>query len=310
MYEHVPVLLREVLEYLNPRPGDRFIDCTLGGGAYAFALADKVGPTGKVLAIDQDALAVKNAAEEIKRRNLKNIVVVQGNFKNLRTIVDNNLPVSPQFDGIVWDLGLSSAQLADAARGFSFQGERPLDMAFGPAAAVATADIVNQYPLPELTRIFREYGEERQAYYIAKAIVAARRQKRLQTTAELVAIIEQAVPFRFRSRIHPATKIFQALRMETNGELAALAAALPEALSLLKPAGRLVAVSFHSGEDRIVKRFFKNTPVLLILTKKPVRPTPEEIAANPRSRSAKLRAAELRTEAGADEEKRAPIKIR
>jgi len=297
MYEHVPVMLREVLEYLDPRPGGRFLDCTLGGGGYTFALAEKIGPRGRVLAIDQDELAVRHATEQINLKKLRNIAVVQGNFKNLRTLADADAAGSSAWDGIVFDLGLSSAQLDDVARGFSFQGERPLDMAFGPDAVVSTEQIVNQYPLAELTRIFRDYGEERQAYHIAKAIIASRRQQRLETTADLVALIESAVPPRFRSRIHPATKAFQALRMETNGELAALAAALPEAATLLKPAGRLVVVSFHSGEDRIVKKFFKDEPKLMILTKKPIGPTAAEVVANPRARSAKLRAAEFRPDA-------------
>ncbi|NCN99659.1 16S rRNA (cytosine(1402)-N(4))-methyltransferase RsmH [Candidatus Falkowbacteria bacterium] len=296
MYEHIPVLMPEALEYLQPKTGGHFIDCTLGGGGYTFALADKVGASGKILAIDQDELALNNTRAKIKTKKLKNIIVAEGNFKNLKDIVADNVSDAKKFDGIVFDLGLSSAQLADEERGFSFQGDRPLNMAFGLDSTVATEDIVNNYSLLELTRIFREYGEERQSYYIAKAIVAARHEKRIKTTAELVAIIEQAVPFRFRTRIHPATKIFQALRMETNGELDALIAALPEAVSLLKPGGRLVLVSFHSGEDRIVKRFFKNTPELLILTKRPLIPQEEEIIANPRSRSAKLRAAELRRE--------------
>jgi 16S rRNA (cytosine1402-N4)-methyltransferase len=292
-YSHVPVMLAEVLEYLNPQGGGRFIDCTLGGAGYTLALAERVGEKGKILGIDLDELAIKNAAAEIARRKIKQIVLVQDNFKNLKDIVNANFPAETKFDGIVFDLGLSSAQLDDEARGFSFKGDRPLNMAFGPTEA-ATVDIVNRYPLLELTRIFREYGEERRAYQIAKAIVAARHRKKIVTTADLVAIIEQVVPFRFYSKIHPATRVFQALRMETNEELAALSAVLPEAVNLLKPTGRLVVVSFHSGEDRIVKRFFKELALadrLLILTKKPLIPTMAEMAANPRARSAKFRAA-------------------
>ena len=290
-YFHVPVMLKEILEYLSPRPGSKFIDCTLGGAGYTLALAEAVGSTGKIIGLDLDELAIKNAAAEIKNRKLNNIVLVRGNFKNLVSIVKEEFSQSERFDGIVFDLGLSSAQLDDETRGFSFKGDRPLDMAFGPDNNDSTEEIINHYPLLELTRIFREYGEDRQAYRIAKKIVEIRRDKRIKTTADLVGIIESVIPFRFRSRIHPATRIFQALRMETNRELEALAEVLPAAVGLLKPNGRLVIVSFHSGEDRIVKRYFKNNDNLQILTKRPLVPAAEETAANPRARSAKLRAA-------------------
>ncbi|MFA5155437.1 MAG: 16S rRNA (cytosine(1402)-N(4))-methyltransferase RsmH [Patescibacteria group bacterium] len=290
-YEHIPVMRREVLSYLQPRPGQKFIDCTLGGAGYTLALAEQVGQTGQVIGIDLDPAAIEHARAELQEKNLSNVVLVQDNFKNLKEIVASQGLADSRFDGIVFDLGLSSAQLADTSRGFSFQGERPLEMTFGPANRQSTAAIVSQYPLPELTRIFREYGEERWAYQIAKAIVNARREQTIRTTAELVKIIESVVPFRFRTRLHPATRIFQALRMETNAELDALAAALPQAVELLKPQGRLTIISFHSGEDRIVKRFFKSTSGLQILTKRPDIPTDQETAANPRARSAKLRAA-------------------
>jgi len=293
-YSHKSVMLREVLKFLNPSAGQKFIDCTLGGAGYTLALAQIVGEKGKVVGIDLDDLALKNAAAEIKNRKFTNIILVPGNFKNLEAIIGANFPKGQKFDGIVMDLGLSSAQLDDESRGFSFKGDRPLDMAFGPANERSTADIVNYYPLSELTRIFREYGEERDAYRIAKAIVESRRVKKLATTAELVALIESAVPLRFRSRIHPATKIFQALRMETNEELSALSEVLPAAAKILKTGGRLVVVSFHSGEDRIVKRYLRDTAGWKILTKRPEIPTEDEIGANPRARSAKLRAAETK----------------
>lgn len=291
-YEHVPVMLKEILEYLQPKPGGIFFDGTLGGGGYTFALAHAVGPKGKVLATDMDRLAIDNATERAKQADLKNIVLVQDNFKNLRSVAAQNLPAGTKFDGIVFDLGLSSAQLADEQRGFSFQGDRPLDMAFGPNGNQPTTEIVNQYPLLELTRIFRDYGEEKWAYRIAQAIVAARRVASITTTGQLATIAESAVPKRFHHKIHPATRIFQALRIETNGELAALETVLPDAASLLKPFGRLVVVSFHSGEDRIVKRFLKGETGFKILTKRPLIPTEDETASNPRARSAKLRAAE------------------
>jgi len=290
-YFHIPVMLREVLKYLEPRSGQKFVDCTLGGAGYTLALAEKIGLTGKIVGIDLDNLAIQNAAAEIKRQKLSNIVLIQDNFKNLKKIVKENFFESERLDGIVFDLGLSSAQLDDEARGFSFKGERPLDMAFGPSNGGETEKIVNEFPLLELTRIFRDYGEEKRAYYIAKAIVAARQEKRIKTTSELVAIIEKAVPFRYHVKIHPATRIFQALRMATNEELQVLSEVLPQAVEFLKPGGRIVVVSFHSGEDRIVKRFFKSTENLYILTKRPLIPTDTETADNPRARSAKLRAA-------------------
>lgn len=290
-YQHIPVMLPEVLEHLNPLPGGKYIDCTLGGAGYTLAIAEKAGSKGKVIGIDLDEMAIQNAEAKINEKKLKNISLVNDNFKNLKTIISEKFPAE-KFDGIVFDLGLSSAQLDDEARGFSFKGERPLDMSFGPINEKSTVEIINQYPLLELTKIFRDYGEEKYAYQIAKAIVASRREKRIKTTSDLVGIIERAVPPRFRTKIHPATRVFQALRIETNEELAGLQAVLPDAVDLLKPHGRLVIVSFHSGEDRIVKRFFKGEEDLKILTKRPLIPTDKETEENPRARSAKLRAAE------------------
>ncbi len=293
-YSHVPVMLKEVMTYLSPRAGGRFLDATLGAGGYTLALAEAVGPKGQILALDLDEEAIKNAARLIKKKKLSNIILVPKNFKNPALAVKEAFQKNLKFDGLVFDLGLSSAQLADSKRGFSFSGDRPLDMAFGAKSPRSTLDIVNRYSLLELTRIFRDYGQERYAYPIARALVKARASHRLKSTAELVAIITSVVPYRFPKRLHPATKVFQALRMETNGELANLALALPAALKLLKSGGRLVVVSFHSGEDRIVKNFFREAQAagaLKILTKKPLPPTVAEITANFRARSAKLRAA-------------------
>jgi len=291
-YSHIPVMIREVLKYLDVKEGKKFVDCTLGGAGYTIALAEQTGVRGKVLGIDLDRLALDNAQQIIKQKKIKNIVLVQGNFKNLENIVSENFKEGMKFDGIVFDLGLSSAQLADETRGFSFKGEHPLDMAFGPDNDKSSADILNYYSLLELTKIFQEYGEEKHGYRIARAIIEARKTKKLETTVDLVNIIEKIIPFRFRSKIHPATKIFQALRMETNEELSCLESVLPVAVKLLKKGGRIVVVSFHSGEDRIVKRFFKNSSELTILTKRPLIPEEDELTSNPRARSAKFRAAE------------------
>lgn len=286
-------MLPEGEKYLAPKKGGYFLDGTLGGAGYTSLLARLVGPTGKVLALDLDEAAIGRAKKRIKEENLDNVILAQGNFKNLADIATEYLP-GRLFDGIILDLGLSSDQLADEERGFSFQGERPLDMSFGSVSGPSTEEIVNDYSLPALTKIFREYGEERQAYRIAKAIVNYRRSKRLKTTADLVTVIEAVSPPRFHDRIHPATRVFQALRVETNQELKNLTEALPAAVSLLKSGGRLVVISFQSGEDRIVKRFFRQVAAsqqLQILTKKPLVPSSSEVAANPRARSAKLRAA-------------------
>ncbi len=285
-------MLDEIIEYLKPRAGKKYIDCTLGGAGYTTAIAKKIGEKGEVVAIDLDELAIKNAQALIREQKLNNITLINDNFKNLATVIGGRFPKETRFDGIVFDLGLSSAQLDDEARGFSFKGERPLDMSFGPANNKSTEEIVNSYSLLELTRIFREYGEEKYAYQIAKAIVEERKIKRIRTTLELVSIVEKRIHFRFRSKIHPATRIFQALRMETNEELNSLLEVLPNAIELLKPKGRIVIVSFHSGEDRIVKRFFKAREDIEILTKRPLVPSDAETENNPRARSAKLRVAE------------------
>jgi 16S rRNA (cytosine1402-N4)-methyltransferase len=290
-YNHIPVMLSEIIEALNPKIGGKFIDCTLGGAGYTMAIAKMVGAKGKVLGIDLDVNALKNASQKIKDSKLKNVILAQGNFRNLKELAVENFSEKQKFDGIVFDLGLSSFQLDDESRGFSFKGERPLNMAFGPKSENDTISIINNYPLLELTRIFREYGEERMAYQIAKAIVDARRTKRIEKTSDLVSIIEDKIPLRFRTKIHPATRIFQALRMETNTELKNLEEVLPSAIALLKKGGILAVVSFHSGEDRIVKWFLRNNLEVNILTKKPLIPCAQEAAENPRARSAKLRVA-------------------
>lgn len=311
-YQHIPVMLNEVLAGLDPKPGMNIIDCTLGGAGYTLALSKLVGETGKVLALDLDDLALANAKEIIQKEKIKNIVLVQDNFRNLQKVVDENLPKGFQFDGVVMDLGLSSVQLADDTRGFSFQGDHPLDMAFSQEGhtAVATTTIVNRYPLDKLTYVFRVYGEEPKAYALAKKIVEERKGNWIRTTGQLLEIINKVIKPNSRIKINPATRVFQALRMETNYELDALKDVLPAAVNVLKPGGRIAAVSFHSGEDRIVKDFFKteskdcicppSVPVcicghhaaLKILTKKPTPATVAESNKNPRARSAKFRLAE------------------
>lgn len=305
-------MLNEVLAGLNPQPGQVFVDCTLGGAGYTLALAKLVGPKGKIISIDLDDLALENAKSKIKLADVSNVVLFQDNFRNLQNIIDENFPADFKVDGVVMDLGLSSAQLDDDSRGFSFQGDRPLDMAFNQEGhtAIATTTIVNRYSLERLTSVFREYGEEPKAYLVAKKIVEKRKKNWIRTTGELLTIVSEVLKPNPRSRINPATKIFQALRMETNKELDALREVLPAAANLLKSGGRLAVVSFHSGEDKIVKEFLKfeskdcicssSVPVcvchhkasLEILTKKPSPASDAESNLNPRARSAKLRLAQ------------------
>lgn len=294
IYSHVPVMLKEIISFLNPKIGEKFIDCTLGGAGYTIAIAELVGEKGKVLGIDLDELALENAARLLKEKKLNNVKLLRSNFKNLDEAAETVFSQGELVDGIVFDLGLSSFQLDDETRGFSFKGERPIDMSFGSDNELSTEEIINSYSLLELTRIFREYGEEKQAYRIAKKIVEVRRKKKIKTTADLCALIEAIIPLRSWLKIHPATKVFQALRMETNKELEVLTEALKKAEKRLKKGGRLVVVSFHSGEDRIVKNFLRDRKgkSFDILTKKPLNPEVFEISSNKRARSAKLRAAE------------------
>lgn len=292
LYHHVPVMLPEVLDFLAVKSGGKYIDCTLGGAGYTLEIAKRCKIDGRLLSLDMDEAAINNAKEKIKQSGLENITLRQSNFKNIIHQAKEVFGDKTKVNGIVMDLGLSSFQLEDENRGFSFRHLGPLDMSFGPEAYQSTVDIVNHYPLLELTKIFREYGEERRAYQFAKAIVSAREKKPLETTEELATLIANLVPAKFRTKIHPATRIFQALRIETNDELGNLRSVLPDITKLLAPGGKLVIVSFHSGEDRIVKWFLKDNPDYQVLTKRPLVPSVEEVANNPKSRSAKLRAAQ------------------
>lgn len=314
----MPVMLKEVLEYLELKNGDRIIDCTLGGGGYTFAIAENIFPDGKILSFDLDRLAIDNAAIKIKGSKFEeknNIKIVNENFKNLHKIVKTSWSQEGDrgIDGIVLDLGLSSAQLEDRSRGFSFQLDAPLDMAFEKNGSFeSTVKIVNKYKEKEIESILREYGEEKFSRSIARAIILKRKDGEIKTTKELTEIIGKAVPAGYRNhkKVNFATKTFQALRIATNGELDSLSEILPQAISALKSGGRIVVVSYHSLEDRIVKRFFKKESLdcicpkevpecrcdhqasIRIITKKALAPTTEEISINRRARSAKLRVAE------------------
>jgi 16S rRNA (cytosine1402-N4)-methyltransferase len=310
-YHHIPVVLREVLENLDPQAGEYFVDGTLGGAGYTLALATAVGDAGRVLAIDLDEAALINAQDLIAERQIKNIVLVRDNFRNLKAIVHKNFGAKVKLDGIVLDLGLSSMQVDEAERGFSFLKTAPLSLAFDKREPKNAAYLVNNLTERELLHILNVYGEEPFAFRIVKSIINARKEKEIETTTELADIVAAAVPAAVRfKKIHPATKTFQALRLAVNQELESLEAVLPQALELLSSGGRLAIVSFHSLEDRIVKNFFRDQaktcvcppevmicnchhePPLRIITKKALIPSEAEVQANPRARSAKLRVAE------------------
>lgn len=300
---HIPVLLRETVEALGVLPGGRYIDCTIGGGGHAAAILEQSSPGGQLLGIDADPKAIKAARANLNDYS-DSVLLVNDNFTNLQDICIKYgfFPVH----GILFDLGLSSLQLDSDGRGFSFQHDASLDMRFSPSQEVTTADIVNTSPEPELANLIRTYGEERFSDQIAHRIV---QQRPIKTTLHLAQVVEQAVTAR-RGRIHPATRTFQALRIAVNKELENLEIALRQAVDLLGLEGKLVVISYHSLEDRIVKRFMQqeakdcvcppNIPTcvcqhrasLRIINKKVVTPSPAEIKLNPRSRSAKLRAAE------------------
>lgn len=296
MTGHIPVLLNEVLNYINPGPGKQFIDCTAGSGGHSIALLNRITPEGRILGIeiDKDIFAVFNS--EISRLDLKNLELVNDSYTNIKKIAERHN--FNQVDGILFDLGLSSWQLEESGRGFSFQKDEPLIMRFdGHGENGATAEeIINRYSYDELVKVLKDYGEERFARSIAGKVVSQRKNRPIKTTLELVNIVAKSVPGWYRKqRIHFATKTFQALRIAVNRELENIKLGISEAIDILKPSGRILVISFHSLEDKIIKNFFKEQAKvgnLKILTKKPIVATKEEVRVNPRSRSAKLRMAE------------------
>lgn len=289
---HKPVLLKEAIKLLNIRPGEKYIDATVGGGGHSEAIL-KAG--GRLLGIDCDPEAIK-AAREYFSLACPNTSwrLVRENFSKLIKIAKKE--GFNRVMGILLDLGVSTYQLETPERGFSFNREGPLDMRMDPRLKITARDLVNTLSENELKEIFLKFGEERYSGRIARAICRAREIKPILTTNQLAEIILRVRPRRGRfDRTHPATRCFQALRIAVNSELRNLEEVLPQTLELLKRGGRLVIISFHSLEDRIVKRFLKEKESegeITILTKKPIRPTKEEIVINPRSRSAKLRAGE------------------
>lgn len=285
---HKPVLAKEVLEYLNPAPDENFIDATVGGAGHANLILEKNGPNGMVLGIDLDDRQIENSALAASQFS-KRIILANDSYANIGDIVErkNFKPVN----GILLDLGFSSWQLENSKRGFSFQKDEVLDMRYDVKSILTAEEIVNNYPEEDIKRILTDFGEEKFAKQIAKKISEQRKIKRIKSTFELKSIIQMAMPAGLRGgKINFATRTFQALRIAVNSELDNLMNFLPQAVGVLSSGGRLVVISFHSLEDRIVKNFFKKEKKIKVLTKKPIRASAGEIFKNPRSRSAKLRA--------------------
>ncbi len=283
---HIPVLLKEVVENLNLKNGSKVVDCTLGDGGHAAALLEKIKPNGQILAIDTDKENIERA-----QKQLKSVILVNDNFVHLKKILiqSNFFPV----DAILMDLGWSTTQFEKSGRGFSFQKENePLDMRLGNTQLTA-AQILNNWSEEEIGKILHLYGEEEKWRTLAHKIVIQRKKNKFATVKDLLTIIGQEK--KGGVRLHPATKVFQALRIAINEELDVLKKTLPQAVEVLAPQGRLAVITFHSLEDRLVKNFFQEQSLknkIKIINKKPLLPLPEEVTNNPRSRSAKLRVVE------------------
>ncbi|OGL71262.1 16S rRNA (cytosine(1402)-N(4))-methyltransferase [Candidatus Uhrbacteria bacterium RIFCSPLOWO2_01_FULL_53_9] len=283
---HAPVLLEEVQHWMRLKPGGVYVDGTLGHGGHARMMLEGSEPNGVVIGIERDLRNLETAREQLQPFGSR-AKFVHGNYRDLLNMLNGQM-----VDGILLDLGFSSAHVDDPERGFSFQADGPLDMRYDTSDGVTAADIVNGWPVAELANLFLMYGEEVHADRIARALVEHRRHGRFATTTDLAQCIERVVPR--HGRLHPATRVFQALRIAVNDELGALQDVLPQTETALKPGGRLLIITFHSLEDRIVKRFMKSSQTLTSLTKKPVVATLSERTNNPRARSAKLRVAEKR----------------
>ena len=288
---HVPVLLKEVLEIFDPKPGEIFIDATINGGGHARAILGRVGPEGRVIGIEWDSELIALLKSDAALAKAGNLTLIHANYRDVESVVPHEIRGS--IKGVLFDFGYSSYHIASAGRGFSFSKDEPLDMRYNTHGAGTTAkDIVNTWPEKSIADLLREYGEERFARRIANRIAAARKTRAITKTSELVRIIESASRGP-RGRIHPATRTFQALRIRINDELENIRNGLGGAARALRPGGIIIAISFHSLEDRIVKDFFREMARqgnAEIITKKPIMPAREERGHNPRARSAKLRA--------------------
>ncbi|MBO5869425.1 MAG: 16S rRNA (cytosine(1402)-N(4))-methyltransferase RsmH [Clostridia bacterium] len=305
-FSHISVLLHETVDSLNIKPNGVYVDCTLGGAGHTSLILSKLGEDGVVVGIDRDDDALENAREKIKDKRL---ITVKDNFENLKNAIES--VGIYQVDGIIMDLGVSSHQLDVAERGFSYMKDAPLDMRMDRTAPLTAYDVVNGYSEQELVRIFKDYGEERFASKIASKICAVRTEKPIENTLELADLISSSIPAKFRNDGgHPAKRVFQAIRIEVNGELDCIPKAIESGAEVLKSGGRMSIISFHSLEDRLVKTNFQKLEnpctcpsdfpicvcgkkqVVKIITKKPILPSDEELKMNNRSHSAKLRVCE------------------
>ncbi len=303
---HIPVLLNEVIKFLDPKPGNIILDATVDGGGHAIEIAEKILPNGKLIGIEQDEEILGSLASNLEARlPSQNIILINGNFRDIDKLLE---PFQPEanppsaenikfLDGVLYDLGMSSLQLEESGRGFTFLKDEPLLMTYKfpiQPGDLTAKEILNTWPKKEIADILFHYGEERYSRRIARNIVGRRAKEPFQGTFELAALVKQSVPYRPFHRIHPATKTFQALRISVNDELKAISESLEKAWQFMIPGSRLVIISFHSLEDRIAKNFLKNKKQegeADIKTSKPITASEEEISLNPRSRSAKLRAA-------------------
>lgn len=291
---HVPVLLKEIVDYLNLQANENFIDATVGQGGHTAAILEKNKPKGKVLGIEMDTDIYKELKEKMVRMSDR-LILINDSYTNLEKIVKKNdfKPVH----GILFDLGMCSWHLEASKRGFSYLKDEPLDMRFNPKNDLTAAEIINFWDIEKIEKILREFGEERYARRISSAIKEARKKERIVGTRQLVDILKKVLPKNYeKKRIHFATRTFQALRIAVNNELQVIEDGIKQAIKILEPGGRIAVISFHSLEDRIVKNLFREkakTGELNILTKKPISPSLEEIRDNSRSRSAKLRVARV-----------------
>jgi len=312
--EHVSVLKKEVFEWLDLKEGSIVVDATLGLAGHASGMLELIGKKGILIGFDQDERNLGEAKKRLKK--FKNVIYVHDNFRYLKTrVIDALKSNDGKVDAILFDLGFSSPHVDMADRGFSFQKEGPLDMRYSLTQKLTAYDIVNNWPEKKLADILYEYGEERASRKIANVICLRRKEKKFETTTDLAEVVKSCTKWKFGThggelKIHPATQVFQALRIAVNDELEALKEALNDSISVLKTGGRMAVISYHSLEDRIVKHFFKELsrscvcpmeqvvctcsgkPVVEILTKKPVEASEKEISENPRARSAKMRVVE------------------
>lgn len=308
-FSHVSIMVREVIEALEPSRGGVFVDCTAGGGGHSLEIAKLLPEGSRIICLDRDDEAIEACTKRLEPCKDK-FTIVKSNFSGLATALD--IAGVDKIDGIMWDLGVSSHQLDDGDRGFSYSKEAPLDMRMDQTQTTSAWDVVNTYSEDELRRIIRDYGEERFASRIASFICKRREEKTIETTTELSDIVSSSIPAaqRMKEAQNPARRTFQAIRIEVNGELDAIAPSIEAAVERLNPGGRLAVITFHSLEDRIVKETFKKLstgctcppefpvcvcggkPKIKLLSRKPIVPQDDEQEANPRSRSAKLRTAE------------------